>query len=119
MKIDYPQIEELRTIPIDNTKLPLVPAAWYPFYGYDGGYNQALELEKQLEREQKATPEIPEIQKAMTQRLQEITDELKAAGFKKDEIVKAIETASRKVLREISKEYQKEKFAEIKSEDKI
>lgn len=48
-----------------------------------------------------------ELQKEITQRLQEITDNLKAAGYKEREIIKAIKNASQKVLIEISKENQR------------
>lgn len=60
----------------------------------------------------------PEIQKVLAQCLQENIDYLRSAGFSEREISKAMKTATRKVLIDISKEHQKEKFAKTKSEDK-
>ena len=55
----------------------------------------------------------------MTQRLQEIIDNLRAAGFNEREISKAMKTATQKVLIDISKEHQREKFTKTKSENEV
>lgn len=59
----------------------------------------------------------PEIQEAFRCCLQEIKDNLKAAGYKERDINKAIDIASHKVLLEIRKECQRERFAKLKATD--